>query len=88
VGAPAPAQSGARSAGGVWGGRGGEVVINKINNLQSTVEPWRSAVEVSKIKGLQTTVEAVEGLSSATLVLVVNKANGLRHHSVPLRRTM
>jgi GTPase involved in cell partitioning and DNA repair len=77
--------------GGVWGGMGGyggEVVINKINNLQSTVEPWRSAVEVSKIKGLQTTVEAVEGLSSTTLVLVANKANGLRHHSVPLRRTM
>jgi hypothetical protein len=43
---------------------------------------------VSKIKGLQTTVEAVEGLSSTTLVLVANKANGLRHHSVPLRRTM
>ena len=38
--------------------------MNKINNLQSTLEPWRGTVEVSKINGFQTTLEDSGGLSA------------------------
>jgi hypothetical protein len=38
--------------------------MSKINNLQSTVEPWRDTVEVSKINGFQTTVEDRGGFSA------------------------
>jgi hypothetical protein len=62
---------------GVWGDTGGEVVVNKINNLQTTLEPWRDTVEVNKINRLQTTLEGSGGVVSATIVLVANQANGL-----------
>jgi hypothetical protein len=56
--------------------------MSKINNLQSTVEPWRGTVEVSKINGFQTTLEDPGGGPPAEIVQVENQPNGSQYHSV------